>query len=89
MRIRMRSTGRVYEGNAEEIVAGMQADAVAGTGMSLAEYCDWVVSNGSRFRGVELGARGRTSVEKAESLLASLLDHAMAEELPGSMGAFR
>lgn len=89
MRIRMRSTGRVYEGDAEEIVGGMQADALAGTGMSLAEYCDWVAANGSRFRGVELGVRGRTSAEKAASLLSSLLEHGMAEELPEAAAAFR
>ena len=89
MRIRLRSTGRVYEGEAEEVVAAMQADAVAGTGMSLAEYCDWVAANGSRFRGVELDARGRTAAEKASSLLESMLSLGLAEELGGASSAFR
>lgn len=89
MKIRLRSTGRVYEGEAEEVVAAMQADAVAGTGMSLAEYCDWVAANGSRFRGVELDARGRTAAEKAASLLDSMIALGLAEEMGGASSAFR
>jgi hypothetical protein len=89
MRIRMRSTGRVYEGSADEVVAAMQADAVAGTGMTLAEYCDWVAANGSRFRGVELDARGRTAAEKAESLLSSMVGLGLVDELDAVSSAFR
>jgi len=89
MRIKLRSTGRVYEGEADEVVSGMQADAVAGTGMSLAEYCDWVAANGSRFRGIELDSRGRTSAEKASSLLDSMVSLGLAEALDGTSSAFR
>ena len=89
MRIKLRSTGRVYEGEADEVVSGMQADAVAGTGMSLAEYCDWVAANGSRFRGIELDSRGRTSAEKASSLLDSMVSLGLAEALDGPSSAFR
>lgn len=85
----MRSTGRVYEGEADEVVSAMQADAVAGTGMTLAEYCDWVAANGSRFRGIELDSRGRTSAEKASSLLDSMVALGLAEQIDGPSSAFR
>lgn len=89
MRIRLRSTGRVYEGEAIDVVSGMQADAVAGTGMSLAEYCDWVAANGSRFRGIELDSRGRTSAEKASSLLESMVSLGLVDAMDGPSSAFR
>lgn len=89
MRIRMRSTGRVYEGTADEVIAAMQADAVAGTGMTLAEYCDWVAANGSRFRGVELDSHGRTAAEKAASLLDSMIAQGLVEEMEDVSTAFR
>ena len=76
--------GEVFTGKTElEIVRAMQGATLFSDQTTLEDYIDMVLRNAKMLAGIELVVKGDTPKEKAGALLASLIDHGLAEHLEG------
>ena len=90
MRVRIKNTdlegkplqgeGEIFNGKTElEIVRAMQGAMLFSDQTTLADYLDMILRNAKMLAGIDLIVTGNTPEEKADSLLASLVDHGLAE----------
>ena len=90
MRVRIKDTdldGKPLQGEGEiftgktnlEVVQAMRGAALFSDQTTLEDYVDMLLRNAKILAGIELIVKGDTPEEKADSLLASLVDHGLAE----------
>ncbi len=90
MRVRIRDTdleGKPLEGEGQvfigktslEVVQAMQGATLFSDQRTLEEYVDMVLRNAKMLAGIELVVKGDTPEQKAEALVACLIDHGLAE----------
>ncbi len=92
MRVRIKNTdlegkplpdeGEIFTGKTElEIVRAMQGATLFSDQTTLEDYIDMVLRNAKMLAGIDLIIKGDTPKEKADALLACLVDHGLAEHL--------
>ena len=92
MRVRIRNTdlegkplegeGDIFTGKTElDIVRAMQGATLFSDQTTLEDYIDMVLRNAKMLAGIDLVVKGDTPKDKAGALLASLVDHGLAEYL--------
>ena len=81
MKIRINADGRVLQGTPKQIVEVMQSIAFGQDNRTLSEYIDWAAEYASRMMEVELAVSGETNEEKADSLVAAMLEAGLAEKM--------
>ena len=90
MRVRIKNTdldgkplqgeGEIFTGETEfEVVRAMRGAALFSDQSTLGDYLDMLLRNAKMLSGIDLIVKGDTPEEKADSLLASLVDHGLAE----------
>jgi len=83
--------GKPLEGEGEvfteettlEIVRAMMGATLFSDQSGFEEYVDMILRNAKMLAGIDLTVKGDRPEEKADSLLASLIDHGLAEVLKG------
>jgi hypothetical protein len=74
--------GEVFTGkNSLEIVRAMKGAALFSDQGSFEDYIDMLLRNAKMLAGIELVVKGDSPEEKADSLLATLMEHGLAEVL--------
>ncbi len=92
MRVRIKNTdlegkplqgeGEIFNGETElEVVQAMRGATLFSDQTTLEDYADMVLRNAKMLAGIELVVKGDTPEEKAGALLATLVDHGLAEYL--------
>jgi len=81
MKIVLAGSMEVLSGDATDIVGAMRARAFGVDHLSLGDYIDWIVLQTKERVGVNLVVDGRTSPERATSLLEALVAHGLAERV--------
>ena len=81
MKIRINADGRVLQGTPKQIIEAMQSIAFGQEDRTLGEYIDWVVDQVQRMEGIALEVEGETDMEKAASLVNSMLGVGLANRL--------
>lgn len=92
MRVRIKNTdlegkplegeGEIFTGKTElEVVQAMRGATLFSDQNTLADYIDMVLRNAKMLAGIDLIVKGDTPKEKAGALLASLVDHGLAEHV--------
>ncbi len=90
MRVRIKNTdldgkplegeGEIFTGKTElEVVQAVRGTTLFSDQTTLEDYVDMVLRNAKMLAGIELVVKGNTPKEKAGALLASLVDHGLAE----------
>ncbi len=90
MRVRIRDTdldgkplegeGQVFTGKTSlEVVQAMRGATLFADQRTLEEYVDMLLRNAKMLAGIDLVVKGDTAEQKAEALIASLIDHGLAE----------
>lgn len=90
MRVRIRDTdleGKPLQGEGEiftgktclEVVQAMRGATLFSDQRTLEEYVDMLLRNAKMLAGIDLTVKGDTPEQKAEALIASLVDHGLAE----------
>ena len=82
-------TGKPLEGEGEvftgktslEIVRAMKGAALFSDQVSFEDYIDMLLRNAKMLAGIDLMVKGDSPEEKADSLLAALIDHGLADVL--------
>ena len=78
----IRDEGEVFTGKTTlEVVQAMQGATLFSDQNTLEDYVDMVLRNARMLAGIDLIVKGNTPGEKANALLASLIDHGMAEHV--------
>ncbi|VBB48521.1 conserved hypothetical protein [uncultured Desulfatiglans sp.] len=76
--------GEVFTGKTSlEIVRAMKGAALFSDQGSFEDYIDMLLRNAKMLAGIDLMVKGDSPEEKADSLLAALIDHGLAEVLEG------
>lgn len=76
--------GEVFTGKTSlEIVRAMKGAALFSDQGSFEAYIDMLLRNAKMLAGIDLMVKGDNPEEKADSLLAALIDHGLAEVLEG------
>ncbi len=76
----IRDEGEVFTGKTTlEVVQAMRGATLFSDQNTLEDYVDMVLRNARMLAGIDLVVKGDTPEEKARALLASLIDHGMAE----------
>jgi len=74
--------GEVFTGKTSlEIVRAMKGAALFSDQGSFEDYIDMLLRNAKMLAGIDLMVKGDSPEEKADSLLAALIDHGLAEVL--------
>ena len=74
--------GEVFTGKSSlEIVRAMKGAALFSDQESFEDYIDMLLRNAKMLAGIDLMVKGDSPEEKADSLLAALIDHGLAEVL--------
>ena len=74
--------GEVFTGKTSlEIVQAMKGAALFSDQGSFEDYIDMLLRNAKMLAGIDLMVKGDSPEEKADSLLAALIDHGLAEVL--------
>ena len=74
--------GEVFTGNTSlEIVRAMKGAALFSDQGSFEDYIDMLLRNAKMLAGIDLMVKGGSPEEKADSLLAALIEHGLAEIL--------
>ena len=92
MRVRIKDTdldgkplqgeGKIFTGKTEiEVVQAMRGATLFSDQTTLEDYIDMLLRNAKMLAGIELVVKGDTPKEKAGALLATLIDHGLAEIL--------
>lgn len=72
--------GEVFTGKTSlEVVRAMKGATLFSDQTSFEDYVDMVLRNAKMLAGIDLVVKGDSPEEKADSLLASLIDHGLAE----------
>ncbi len=78
----LQGEGEIFAGKtALEVVRAMRGAALFSDQSTLGDYLDMLLRNAKMLSGIDLIVKGDTPEEKADSLLASLVDHGLAEFL--------
>ena len=76
----LQGEGEIFAGKtALEVVRAMRGAALFSDQSTLGDYLDMLLRNAKMLSGIDLIVKGDTPEEKADSLLASLVDHGLAE----------
>ena len=76
----LQGEGDIFTGKTDlEVVQAMRGAALFSDQTTLADYIGMVLRNAKMLAGIELAVKGDTPEEKADSLLACLVDHGLAE----------
>ena len=76
----LQGEGEIFAGKtALEVVRAMRGAALFSDQSTLGDYIDMLLRNAKMLSGIDLIVKGDTPEEKADSLLASLVDHGLAE----------
>ena len=74
--------GEVFTGKTSlEIVRAMKGAALFSDQVSFEDYIDMLLRNAKMLAGIDLMVKGDSPEEKADSLLAALIDHGLADVL--------
>jgi hypothetical protein len=74
--------GEVFTGKTSlEVVRAMKGATLFSDQSGFEDYVDMVLRNAKMLAGIDLVVKGESPEEKADSLLASLIDHGLAEIL--------
>ena len=74
--------GEVFTGKTSlEIVRAMKGAALFSDQVSFEDYIDMLLRNAKMLAGIDLMVKGDNPEEKADSLLAALIDHGLADVL--------
>ena len=78
----LQGEGEIFAGKtALEVVRAMRGATLFSDQTTLEDYLDMLLRNAKMLAGIDLIVKGDTPEEKADSLLASLVDHGLAEHL--------
>ena len=80
MRIRL-NDGAEYEGTAVEVLEQMKSKSMFTDTKTLDEYIDFLVDTVRKFQGKEVAVTGKTTEERAASLLDGFVAAGLAEEI--------
>lgn len=76
----LQGEGEIFAGKtALEVIGAMRGAALFSDQSTLEDYLDMLLRNAKMLSGIDLIVKGDTPEEKADSLLASLVDHGLAE----------
>ena len=76
----LQGEGEIFAGKtALEVVRAMRGAALFSDQSTLGDYLDMLLRNAKMLSGIDLIVKGDTPEEKADLLLASLVDHGLAE----------
>ena len=76
----LQGEGEIFTGKtALEVVEAMRGATLFSDQSTLEDYFDMLLRNAKMLAGIDLVVKGDTPEEKADSLLASLVDHGLAE----------
>ncbi len=76
----LQGEGEIFAGKtALEVVRAMRGATLFSDQATLEDYFDMLLRNAKMLAGIDLVVKGDTPEEKADSLLASLVDHGLAE----------
>ena len=81
MRIRICADQRIYSGTPTELVQQMHERAFGAQHLSLSEYVLWAAGRARDMLGIHLEVSGDTADLKASSLVQSMLQTGLADEL--------
>ncbi len=78
----LENEGEVFTGKTSlEIVRAMKGAALFSDQESFEDYIDMLLRNAKMLAGIDLMVKGDSTEEKADSLLAALIEHGLAEVL--------
>jgi hypothetical protein len=80
MKVRL-NDGAEFEGSPVEILEQMKAGTMFTEGKSIDEYIDFLVDTVRKFQGKEVAVTGKTTEERAASLLDGFKTAGLAEEI--------
>ena len=76
----LQGEGEIFTGKtALEVVEAMRGATLFSDQSTLEDYLDMLLRNAKMLAGIDLIVKGGTSEEKVDALLASLVDHGLAE----------
>ena len=76
----LQGEGEIFAGKtALEVVRAMRGATLFSDQTTIEDYLDMLLRNAKMLAGIDLIVKGDTPEEKADSLLASLVDHGLAE----------